>query len=60
MSNHPRNAARTIAPSIDPGSNLKNLRDVIPERAAGMTVSDAGRQSDFNSPHSENAPEPIV
>jgi hypothetical protein len=25
-----------------------------------MTVSDAGRQSDFNSPHSENAPEPIV
>jgi hypothetical protein len=56
----PRDASLASFRSIDPRSNVNDLRDGIPERGRETTVSDAGRQSDSNSLHLKNALYSIV
>jgi hypothetical protein len=56
----PDNASSPIAFRIDPRANVNDFRDVIPERASGSTVSDAGRQSDSKRWHLKNALDSIV
>jgi hypothetical protein len=54
-------AFASIVLSCDPGSNVNDVRFSIERMGpAEITVSDAGRESDFNIAHLENASDPIV